>query len=290
MAAYPNHVKFDKSEPKRILNFNQVFKIINVIGKGGVGTVYKIVDIKNNKPYALKMLNNFDRTIFKEIGMLKKLSTIDSIKDSVVKYYNYFIYNNKLCILMEYIDGNTANNFFKTHNFGLKDYINFCIWLTNIIKNLHLLGYVHRDIKPDNIMVTKNRKFILIDFGFSCRVNYPKDPLKCPISSPGTPVFVAPELWNGTFKKNINKYYLTIDVYAMGVTLYEILTRSFPYKLNSNGQVISNQYNYVTIKFVSNNMSNLLNDILYGMVILNANNRLTASEAYIYFVKYNKLL
>lgn len=285
--AYPNKAKFDSSTPKKILNFNQVFKIVKFLGRGSYGEVVKVIDIINNKPYALKMLKVYDQTIFKEIDMLIRLSKNKTISPHISKYYDHFIYQNKLCILMEFIDGPNADDYFKINPFGLKDYLQFSLWLTNIVTQLHNLGYVHRDIKPSNIIINnKNNKYKLIDFDLSCRLGYPKDPLKCTITFSGTPVFVGPELWNGTFTSNINKYYKTLDVYAVGVSLYYILSRDLPYKVYYKGMVTGKRYHYINIKVIKKQLADKMNDILYGMVNLDPNLRLTAQQAY---QQFNKL-
>ena len=282
--------KFDHSNPKKILNFNQVYRIIKYLGKGGQGEVVKILDLNDNTYYALKMLNQFDHTIFKEIEMLKTLSNNKIISENISKYYDHFMYHNKLCILMEYIDGTNADIFFKLNSFGLKDYIHFSLWLTDTIKQLHQLNYVHRDIKPGNIMVTSHNTFKLIDFGYSCRLGYPKSLISCHISTPGSPVYAGPELWSGTFKKNIDKYYKTLDMYAVGVTLYDILCRKLPYKIDNKGMVIGKKYHYITIKFILKQLEKQLNDILYGCVNLNPDLRSTALHAHQQLMKYKKLI
>jgi calcium-dependent protein kinase len=272
--AYPNKAKFDTSTPKKILNFNQVFTISKIVGQGGFGKVYKILDKQSNKPYALKMQKIFDRNTLKEIEMLKILSKDKTLSQDVVKYYDHFMFNNQLCILMEFIDGQEADDFFQTHKFGTQDFIVFAIWLTNIINKLHKLNYIHRDIKPGNILVTKTG-YKLIDFGFSCRLGRLNDPLRCPKDEVGTPVFIAPELLKGYLRQN-DKYFKTIDVYAVGVTLYYILSRSFPYKLNHQGFVIGTKYHYVYTKIYGKQ----INDLLYGMTNLNPNQRLTIDQSY----------
>lgn len=278
--------KFDHSKPKRLLNFNQVYRIVKYLGQGSFGEVVKVLDLNDNKYYAMKMLNTYDKTIFKEIDMLKTLSQIKTISPHIAKYYDHFVYHNKLCILMEYIEGSNADVFFKLNQFGLKDFLNFSLWLTNVIKQLHQLGYVHRDIKPANIMVTFNHQYKLIDFGYSCRVNHPHSYLKCPVSSPGTPVFVGPELWDGSFQKDIDFYYKTLDMYAVGVSLYNILTRALPYKIDHKGMVVGKRYHYIIIKVISKQQEKQLNDIIYGMVNLNPRLRSTAGQAYQQLVKF----
>lgn len=277
MSAYPSLIKFKLIHGKKIIiNYNQIFKNISILGQGGNGIVIKVMDIISGKYYALKTINKYDDDTIREIEILRQFS--NEFGSSVVKYYNYFFYQNVLCILMEYIHGVTVDEYFN-NNFSLLDFINFAVWLTSIISLLHKKNYVHRDIKPSNIMVV-NGKYKLIDFGYSCRVGKinVKDNLSCTVSTPGTPYYAAPEIYNGTFKKNINKYYKTIDVYACGVTLYNILTGKFPYKLYNHSIIMSN-YIHININQIPRILNNYINNLIHQMVLINPDNRITIENA-----------
>lgn len=277
--AYPAKAKFNQQNPKVILNFNQVFKIIKKLGEGSFGLVVKVQDQSGNF-YALKMLKTYDETAFHEIEMLIALGKYPQFKNSIVQYYDYFLYNRYLCILMEFIDGIDAQKYF-SEPFGLEDFLKFAKWLTYTISQLHVLNYVHRDIKPENIMVTK-KGYKLIDFGLSCRTRN-RDPLTCTRSLAGSPVFMSPELWYGAYKKDLFKYYKTSDVYAVGVTLYYILSNEYPYKFNNEGRVVGTVYKSIEI---SPHQYQGLDKIIHAMVYLNPDNRLTALQAFNKFKDY----
>ena len=276
---YPAKAKFNNQKPKVLLNFNQVFTIIKKLGEGSFGLVVKVQD-DSGKYYALKMLKSYDDSAFHEIETLIALQKYPQFKTSIVQYYDYFIFNKYLCILMEFIDGIDAQKYFK-QPFGLEDFLKFAKWLTFTISELHKLDYVHRDIKPENIMVTKTG-YKLIDFGLSCRTKN-KDPLSCTRSLAGSPVFMSPELWYGFYKKNIYKYYKTSDVYAAGVTLYYILSNEYPYQYNNEGRVIGKIYKPIDIH---PKQYQGINKIIHTMVYLNPDNRLTALQAFNQFKKY----
>ena len=295
MAGYPAKVIFDKrTEPKRILNFNEIFKIDRVLGKGGFGEVIKVTDKVSRKSYAIKKLKQVDGSTYSEINMLITLSNYKSLRNHIVKYYDRFMYNTDFCILMEYIPGIDASKYFQTYPFGLVNFIDFGIWLTNILNELHKLGFVHRDIKPANIMVSTTssglKTYKLIDFGLSCRTSIINDPLKCSVSFAGTYPYMSPELLNGSFKNNINKYYKTSDMYAAGITLYNILSGRYPYQLDNFGRAIGKVYTNISTPNVSKDLNVLLNNILKGMVYINPDNRLSAAKSLQKFKIYKKRL
>ncbi len=270
---YPAGAKFNQQKPKVILNFSAVFKIVKKLGEGSFGSVVKVQDT-SGKYYALKMLKSYDQSAFYEIDTLIALGKYKQFKNDIVQYYDYFLHNNNLCILMAFIDGIDAQKYFNK-TFLIEDFLKFAKWLTHVIAELHKVDYVHRDIKPENIMVTKTG-YKLIDFGLSCRTKS-NDKLSCTKSLAGSPVFMSPELWYGLYKKNIYKYYKTSDNYAAGVSLYYILSHRFPYSIDKEGKVIGNIYQ--PIKIHPSQYQNL-NLIIHAMVYLNPDNRLTALQAF----------
>lgn len=273
--SYPGGVKFRTIDGKKIItNYDQVFKNVAILGQGGNGVVWKIRDVKSGKYYALKVINQYDDDTIREIDVLKILSR--ELDNNVVKYYDYFFYQGKLSILMEYIEGITVGDFFR-RGFGLMDFIQFGIWLTDTVALLHKMGYVHRDIKPGNIMVA-NKKYKLIDFGYSCRLGKPIDKLSCKFGSLGTEKYAAPELYTKEYEKNMTKYYKAADVYACGVTLYHLLTGSYPYQLYKDIVIVS-PYKPINVRGASPKVGNLINTTLHDMVIIDVNNRITLQQA-----------
>ena len=276
---YPAGAKFNQQNPKTILNFNAVFKIVKKLGEGSFGSVIKVQDA-SGKYYAMKMLKSYDKSAFYEIDTLIALNKYKFSQD-IVKYYDYFLHNRNLCILMEFIDGIDAQKYFNKP-FMIEEFLKFATWLTHIIAELHKVDYVHRDIKPENIMVTKTG-YKLIDFGLSCRTKT-NDKLRCIKSLTGSPVFMSPELWYGLYKKNIYKYYKTSDNYAVGVSLYYILSHQFPYPIDKEGKVIGKLYQPIKIHPPQYQD---LNIIIHAMVYLNPDNRLTALQAFNKLKQFN---
>lgn len=262
-----NKIKVNKD--KEILNFNQVFKVDKKLGEGAYGYVIKITNKFNNQSFALKVIKNADINTVREIGILIELTSYDYINKNVVRYYDYFFYNSYLCILTEYIEGETVSDYFKTKR-SLSTWIKFARWLLTTISYLHNVNIVHRDIKPDNIIVTKN-SYKLIDFGLSCQVNSKNNVLKCNQEKVWAKYFTAPEVYS-----NIYINYKANDNYAAGMTLYYIYSHHLPYLHNREGEIINPTYYPIPT------LSNKLNFILKGLLSINPKYRLTSYQALTY--------
>ncbi len=260
---YPNHIKFNNH--KQILNFNQVFKVSQKIGEGSFGSVFKITDNLSGKNYALKIIKKVDEVTIKEVNMLAYTSQLSSINKDIVHYYDYFYYFNYFCILMEYVEGITIFKYFSIKR-PLNQWIKFAKWLLLTVNKLHQLNIIHRDIKPDNIIIYKNT-YKLIDFGLSCQLNSRNPNLKCKLEKVWPKIFTAPEIWSNV---NLN-YYKGNDNYACGMTLYYIYTLKLPYTYNNNGDIISPIYHPLySFKY---------NSILHGLLMLNPRKRFTVNYA-----------
>ena len=272
MSAYPRLVKYKN---KHILNFDQVFEETATLGSGAFGIVVKVVDVLSGKPYALKKIKDYTQETLKEIEILKILS---SKLDDVVKYYDYFFYQDNLCILMEFIPGKNASKWFLENSFNIRDFMTFALWLTDIFTRLHQMNYIHQDLKPHNIMVVSKGKYKLIDFDLSCHVGYPRNLVQCDDRPGGTPTFVAPEIYSGLFKQDLTFFYKSNDMYALGTSLYFILTRESPYKM-FDGKITSTKYIPFYINTINKKANDMLNNIINNMVLIDPYNRLTAKQA-----------
>ena len=157
-----------------IINSSQ-YKVINQLGEGGFGKVYKVKkeDENNNKYYAIKEIelrNESQESITsakKESEFLSKFNC-----EYIIKYYDSSINNKKFYILMEYFDGQDLRHFlnnYKKNNQKIDEKIIIKI-IEQIcfgIKEIHAQNIIHRDLKPENILIDKNNKIKIGDFGLS---------------------------------------------------------------------------------------------------------------------------
>lgn len=145
-------------------NKNQ-YKVESIIGKGGVGEVYKVYDIKKKNYYALKISKSL-HSITKEANMLEKFKALDGIPKvvetddySIEGEYYYFI-------VLEYIRGENLKEYIKNNKLTIKEKLGIVIVISEIIKKIHSYGLIFGDLKLENIMIDKvNNKIKIIDLG-----------------------------------------------------------------------------------------------------------------------------
>jgi len=282
-----NQAKFDKStHPKTLLNFDQVFKDVKILGAGGFGETHLVID-KSGKKYALKLLHpkGFEKmSYYREVSALINLSSVPDCDPNIVCYYNHFAINHftnfknqkinikYYAILTEYIDGMTLAQFDSVYKLSVNDVIYVGLWLLNILDYLHKNGFAHNDISNANIMVTKDKQLKLIDLGLTCYSNTNSGYLRCIRERVVQLYYESPELHNGYYMKDVKKYSKTSDIYAAGVLLYELLTGKQPYRRNKKGDIISSYQNI--------NNAPCINNAFKNMLLMNPDQRVTASKAH----------
>lgn len=283
MNAYPNKAKFDNSSPKKLLNFDQVFKDVKILGAGGFGETHLVADVLSGKKYALKLLHpkGFDKmSFYREVSALINLSASPNCNPNIVCYYNHFVVqgytnyqgqfikNKYYGILTEYINGVTLAQFDKLNRLTVNDIIYIGLWTLSMLKYLHRRGFAHNDISDANIMVTHDKKLKLIDLGLTCYSNT-NSYLKCKLVA-FNKFYASPEMISEFAESNFNKYSKTSDVYAVGMLIYNLLTGKRPYR-ESNDKIIS-AYQPIGIPCIDEALRNMLR--------INPNQRATSEQAY----------
>ena len=202
---------------------SEKYQIISKLGKGGFGTVYLVVNKKDNKSYAMKEFSIENETKEK-IDFIEKEAEILSKFESryIVKYYNCERVNNKFYILMEYCDGINLKEFIEEYraknelihqNFLNKIIKQICLG----IKVIHSKNIIHRDLKPENIFMNSKKEIKIGDFGISKQLDsYKKYTMT--VNKAGTQDYTSPEI----IRKGIYNY--KTDIYSLGCIIYELFT------------------------------------------------------------------
>lgn len=222
---------------------NIVGQVINgylfeeALGSGSFGAVYRVS--KENNVYAAKVLSetyildefkNEQNRITREIDVLKNVKG-----ENLIKYQEDFYFKNEFgimeyVIVMEYFPGRTLRSFLR-NDVELETLIRIFVSVLYGVRNLHNTiienaGIIHRDLKPDNIMIDDNLNVKIIDYGLSKIIDFSS------ITSTGTqigsPLYMSPEQLKDS--KHID---YRADIYALGIILYEMLTKNIPYKAST---------------------------------------------------------
>ncbi len=199
------------------------YKRIQEVGRGGMGTVYKAKDQHLKRIVALKII---DKEFAKEGKALKRFKlearTIASLSHpNIVTVYDFGKVGEGYFISMEYIEGNDLLTLIKYHELTIPQIIFVAKRLFIALQCCHGKEIVHRDIKPQNIMVNHDGEIKIVDFGLATIKNRKKIANKPYIV--GTPYYIAPEQF---LAKKVDH---RADIYSAGITLFRFITGRLPY-------------------------------------------------------------
>ncbi|MFC2159060.1 protein kinase, partial [Acidobacteriota bacterium] len=201
------------------------YQVIEELGRGGMGKVYKVLDTKINEKIALKLIRP-------EIASEKK--TIERFSDElkiarkighrhVGRMYHLEEDQSTHYITMEYVDGEDLRSMIRmSGQLGIGTAISISKQICEGLSEAHRLGVVHRDLKPSNIMIDKNGHAKIMDFGIA-RSLQAKSRTR-PGVMVGTPDYMSPEQVES---KDIDQ---RSDIYSLGIILYEMLTGRTPFE------------------------------------------------------------
>ena len=205
---------------------DEKYKVLSVIGHGGMSTVYLAINEKANKPWAIKEvrkdgIKHFDvvkQSLIVEIDMLKKLSHkgLPSIVDVIDKDDNFLI-------VMDYIEGNTLKSVLKEKSvIPQETVVDWALQLCDVLKYLHNRKppIIYRDMKPSNIMLRSDGSVVLIDFGTAREF---KEENVEDTTCLGTQGYAAPEQFGGQGQTDVRT-----DIYSLGATIYHLVTGHNP--------------------------------------------------------------
>jgi len=195
------------------------FQIISELGTGGMGTVYKALDLKLNRHVAIKALRQYllkDDTSFKRFQNEAQASALIN-HPNVATLYDFLEVGEESFIVMEYVEGMTLEDLIQ--NAG-KIPKNKTIEITcQILKGLgaaHAKGILHRDLKPSNIMINNDGYVKIMDFGIALMENSTR--LTTVNKIIGSIYYLAPELITGAIPTKGS------DLYSVGIIMHEMLT------------------------------------------------------------------
>ncbi|MDZ4786460.1 MAG: serine/threonine-protein kinase [bacterium] len=195
------------------------FEVIKLLGEGAAGAVFLVKDQKNNgRLVALKILTNteaFDENTLQRF--LDELHISQSIQHpNIVSAYDFIKMNDSIAYTMEYVEGKDASTLLDEKLPSYEEIDNIMIQTLSALEELHRRGILHRDIKLENILVSKDGTTKLVDLGLMKRIGNQNKMTKTGILL-GTAQYLPPEY----IKKG--EYLVESDLYATGLMMYELL-------------------------------------------------------------------
>ncbi len=201
------------------------YEIVELLGRGGNGVVYKATDRRLSRTVALKFIHDIGaQAVQRLMREARAQARIDH--NGVCKVYEVGELAGQLYISMEYLRGQSLQD--AQQAMTLEEKVHVIKDVAEALHAAHQLGIIHRDIKPGNVMVSRRDdggwKAVLMDFGLASDANA-SDRLTQSGSVMGTPVYMAPEQASG----EVSRMDRRTDVYSLGAMFYELLVGEPPF-------------------------------------------------------------
>jgi serine/threonine-protein kinase len=211
------------------------YRILDRIGKGGMGTVYRALDETLHRDVAIKVLNAElnDPEVAKRFRA-EAITVARLSHPGIATIYELFEHEGQWLMVMEYVRGETLEGLVSRMGpLSAQRTAELCMQALVALAHAHSMGVVHRDLKPANLMITENGSVKVMDFGIA-RVSGSEHMTNAGFMM-GTPAYMAPEQVRG------GEVDARTDLYAMGVVFYRLATAKLPFKGDTAFAMVQSQ-------------------------------------------------
>jgi serine/threonine-protein kinase len=210
------------------------YRVLELVGRGAMGVVYKALDVNLDRPVAIKVMSVEARSDPDFVERFRQEARIQGALNhpNVALLFDYFIHDGAPVAVMEFIDGESLEQLIRRRGpIRAHEAIPIFKQALRGVAAAHRAGIIHRDLKPGNLMVTRDDVVKVMDFGIARRQGV-TGATKVSSTSIGSPLYMAPEQILGRAVD------CRTDVYALGITLYELLSGQRPFNARGKAEYL----------------------------------------------------
>jgi len=214
------------------------YELLDELNRGPITTVFRGRQVALDRPVLIKILNAQWQKDAELVERFRREALICAkLKHpNIISIFDISTDSENLYMIIEFVDGDPLDLFIKKHSplpFQIIESITRGIF--HGLKYAHTEGVVHRDIKPGNILISKEGRARIVDFGLARQSDFPR--LTAQHGTVGTPAYMAPEQITGGETTAVS------DIFSTGITLYEMTTGSSPFLGSNAGESMQNILN-----------------------------------------------
>ncbi len=252
------------------------YRLVSLVGTGGMGAVWEAWDERLERPVALKQLHRqvglspADAELVNQRAMREARITARLHHRHAVPVFDVVEHDGQPCLIMQFLPSKPLSAILRERKFlPLEEAARICAQVASALSAAHQVGIVHRDVKPGNVLISDDGNAMISDFGISHAMG--DATLTATGIMHGTPAYLAPEVALGAESD------FASDVYALGATLYTMLEGAPPFGTDQN-------YIALLHRVASGNMdppkrSGALTPVMLGMLATDPANRPSMRDA-----------
>jgi serine/threonine protein kinase len=201
---------------------NNRYKLERKVGEGGFATVFQATDLLLGRTVAVKILDNTSAADKEMMGRFQLEARAVAALDhpNILTVHDFGLLPNSAFLVMPFIAGGPLSALLRSRRLTLEEIAEYLEQIAEALDNAHKMGIVHRDVKPQNILVRSKHSLVLTDFGFAKMLQDVN--AEAATRALGTVHYVAPEQVKGLVSA-------ASDQYSLGVLLYQMVSGSLPF-------------------------------------------------------------
>src|SRR5579872_1087597 len=252
------------------------YQVVEILGSGGMGQVYKVRNLISDRMEAMKvLLPNLDTDQELAERFMREIKVQASLDHpNIAALHTAQRINNQLVMIMEFVDGHTIESIMRQSRIPLRNAVDYAMQTLSALAYAHARGVTHRDIKPANMMLTPRGVIKLMDFGIA-KINDHR--LTQTGRTVGSLFYMSPEQIRGDSSVDARA-----DIYSLGISLYEMATGRRPFEGDSDYSIMAAHLQQPPRPpvHVDPNLPQALNDIILMSLAKDPTQRFQTADAF----------